>query len=149
MFKKTLLLGSFLSIFGAQAHHAKCQHQPDGLMICGAHAGPISFNLLNYGDVNKDTKQVFLCNNKGAQIEDLKFTWVESDNEKLHFDMNAIKFHQATENCALIGGLDFTPHKTFMDSKLNAWKLTIKVKGVSVPSTLYVESINPSGIENE
>jgi hypothetical protein len=145
MLKKMVLLGSFLSIFSASAHHAKCKHQPDGLIICGAHAGPISFNLLNYGDVNKSTKQVFLCNNKGAQVEELSFRWVESDNEDIHFDMNGLKFNQVSENCALVGGLDFTPHKSFENSKLNAWKLSIKVKGVSVPSTLYVESINPDG----
>ena len=109
-------------------------------MTCGAHSGPVSFNLLHYGDVTKSTKQLFLCNNKSADIESIIFEWVESEDESIHFKMDGTKFERVSPQCIILGGLNFKPHPSFEDSPQNAWKLTIKIKGLDIPSSLYVEA---------
>jgi len=140
MFKFMILPFFLLLASPAFSHHAKCIYSRDGLMTCGAHSGPVSFNLLHYGDVTKSTKQLFLCNNKSADIESITFEWVESEDENIHFKMDGAKFERVSPQCIILGGLNFTPHPNFEEAPQNAWKLTIKMKGLSIPSSLYVEA---------
>lgn len=125
----------------AAAHHSKCAFDENAaFMSCGAHSGRISFKLQNYGEVNLSTQQMVLCGDKPVDIEKLEFTWVESDNKDEHFPMKDLKIKQISPECALLGGLDFTPPAAYESAEQNAWKLEIYVSGVDVPSSVFVEA---------
>jgi hypothetical protein len=139
---KRLISATILSglTFPALGHHARCVSDFDGLMTCGAHAGRIEFNLKNFGDVTTQTQQLVLCSNRQVAVENLKFRWVESEDVNMHFDMENVKFSPISKECTLIGGLKFLPHPDFTNAEQNAWKLSIEVQGVDVPSEVYVEA---------
>ena len=144
MLKKAMLSSAFLlSTTSGFAHHAACVDDPQGLMTCGAHSGRVNFNLKNFGPITTNTNQVVLCNSEGAQVESLKFSWVESEDSSKHFEMGNMKFHNLGEGCVLIGPLNFTPHTEFSDAPMNAWKLEIRIPNIPVPSYVYVEAVAP------
>lgn len=141
MIKQFALLSTLgFTALPAFGHHAKCLTDNDGFMTCGAHSGRVSFDLKSYGDVREDTRQLVLCSNHATSIQDLKISWVESDDTATHFDMNDVKFTKLSPQCTLIANLDFTPHPDFQSSPQNAWKLSIGIDGVDIKSEVYVEA---------
>lgn len=146
MLKKVLFAGA-TTLFAGQAmsHHANCVTTGDDLITCGAHSGAVEFNLQNYGQIKESTRQVVLCNNAEAKVNQLRFTWVESADASTHRDMEGLKFSRISPNCTLIGGLNFTPPADFKDEPQNAWRLEINVDGFEVPSSLYVEAQKEEG----
>lgn len=133
-----LALSSASLAFG---HHSKCAFDENtAFMSCGAHSGRISFNLQNFGEVNVQTQQMVLCGDRPVAIEKLEFKWVEVDDASQHFPMKNLKVKQISPECALLGGLDFTPPPAFEGAEQNAWKLDIYVKGVDIPSSVFVEA---------
>ena len=144
MFRRSLLSLGLLSALGASsasAHHAACVTGKDTFMVCGTHAGRISFELQKFGPVTEDSTQLMLCNNRGAKVEKMVFNWVESEDSSTHFPMEDVKVHEVSENCSLLGGLDFTPPADFQGAEQNAWRLDIFVEGLDMPSSVYVEAI--------
>ena len=135
-----LLAGAATSAYG---HHARCVTDTDDFMTCGAHFGIASFNLTKAGSVTTDTKELVLCNQAGKQVSDLSVSWVESDDEKIHFDMKDVVYKSLSNDCILIGKLDFTPHKDFIHAEQNAWRISISVEGAPLEqkTSLYVEAM--------
>jgi len=145
MFGRSLCLLISLSATSAMAHHAECALDVnDGFMSCGAHSGAISFRLQSFGQVTHGTKDLVLCSDRKIQIKQLNFAWVESEDEATHFPMKGLRYRQVSDNCTMLGGLDFTPPKDYADAELNAWKLEIFVEGVAIPSAIYVETVKPN-----
>lgn len=153
MFKATTLalfgFGQVMVSVSAQAHHAACVTSEDSFMTCGAHSGPVAFNLQKFGDVTAKTEQMILCNDRGAAVEDLKFHWVESLDQSTHFQMKNMKYRQISPDCFLLGDLDFTPPENFANAPLNAWRLDIRIKDKDNPSRVYVEAVNPKAVIDE
>lgn len=140
MFRSALLACALISSATAFGHHAECTFSPDEFMSCGAHSGSIEFSLQNFGDVRVDTKQLLLCGNNPVSVDKLNFKWVESDDKSTHFPMQAIKFRQVSPECLLLGNLDFTPPDAYQTAEQNAWKLEIFVKGIEIPTAVFVEA---------
>lgn len=141
MFGRTLCLVIGLSATAASAHHAECVVDAnDGFMSCGAHSGAVSFRLQSYGHVTEGTKDLVLCSDRQVKLNDLKFSWVESDDASKHFPMQGMRYRQVSETCTMLGGLDFTPPADYADAEQNAWKLEIYVDGVAIPSSIFVEA---------
>jgi hypothetical protein len=138
-----LLIG--LSASPAWAHHAECVVDAmDGFMSCGAHSGAIAFRLQSFGHVTERTRDMVLCSDRKVQIKDLKFSWVESDDMSQHFPMKGMRYRQVSENCTMLGGLDFTPPTDYSAAEQNAWRLDVHLEGVNIPSRIYVEAVrNP------
>ena len=143
MITKSLL--AFASLFLAStyglSHHAACVTADDSFMTCGAHSGPVSFELQKFGPVTTKSQQLLLCNNRGAKVEKLVFSWVESDDKESHFAMENIKYRAISDSCNLLGGLNFTPPSDFEKSEQNAWRLDIYIEGKDFPSSVYVEAV--------
>ncbi len=140
MFKSAVFALGLISASVASAHHAECSFGPEGFMSCGAHSGRVSFLLQNYGAVRTDTEQLVICGDRPVDIERLEFKWVESSDEASHFPMKDLKVKQISPECTMLGGLDFTPPADFKSADQNAWKLEIFVKGVDLPSSVFVEA---------
>jgi hypothetical protein len=144
MFGRSLCLSIGLSATSALAHHAECVLDVnDGFMSCGAHSGAVSFRLQSFGQVTPTTKDLVLCGDRKIQIKQLNFAWVESADVSTHFPMQGLRYRQVSENCTMLGGLDFTPPADYADAKQNAWKLEVQLEGVAIPSAIYVEAIKP------